>query len=263
LSPSDRDAPPTPRRGRSGGVGGQGATAAGSSRPSWRGVSLGVGATLALLVAAALGLVRHVPGFYLRGEAATRIPEAEVLARRTVSKASAWHASLSRQGEWDAAVTADELNAWLALDLPRNHPRWLPRGVSAPRVEFRPRHLTAGARVGAGPLSAIAWADLEVVLRGRNQVTISVERARLGAVPLPTAPLIGDIARRLRRLGMVTELRRVGGRTSLAVYIPSTHDAGATSYWLESMAFEDGEWLAAGRTRGGGSRQARAIPLAR
>lgn len=218
---------------------------------------------MALAAAVTLALLSYAPGFYLRGEAAARGAEAEVLARRTVSKASAWHAALSRQGDWDAAITADELNAWLALDLPRNHPRWLPRGVSAPRVEFRPRHLAAGARIGAGPVSAIAWADLEIVLRGRNQLTIAVERARLGAIPLPTAPLIGDIARRLRRLGMVTELRRIDGRTQLAVYIPSTHDAGATSYWLESMAFEDGEWLAAGRTRGGGSRQARATSLAR
>lgn len=230
---------------------------------SWRTAALVSGGVI-LAVAAVVGaLLLHVPDFYSRGDAAARGEEAEVLSRRTVSKASAWHASFSRQGEWDAAITAAELNAWLAVDLPRNHPRWLPRGVSAPRVEFRPRHLTAGARVGIGPLAAIAWADFEIVLRSRNRLTISVERARLGAVPLPTAALLGDIAGRLRRLGMVTELRRVDGRMTLAVSIPSTHDAGATSYWLESMAFEDGEWLAAGRTRGGGQRQARAGFLTR
>ena len=217
-----------------------------------------------LAVAAVVGaLLLHVPDFYLRGDAATRGEEAEVLARRTVSKASAWRASFTRHGEWDAAITAAELNAWLAVDLPRNHPGWLPRGVSEPRVEFRPRHLAAGLRVGIGPLAAIAWADFEIVLRSRNRLTITVERARLGAVPVPRAALLGDIAGRLRRLGMVTELQRVHGRMTLAVSIPSTHDAGATSYWLESMAFKDGEWLAAGRTRGGGPRQARAGHLAR
>lgn len=231
--------------------------------PRWRAVAFVTGGVVSVVTAAVGALLLHVPEFYLRGDAAARAAEAEVLSRRAVSKASAWHASFSRQGEWDAAFTAAELNAWLAVDLPRNHPHWMPRGVSAPRVEFRPRHLAAGARVGIGPLAAIAWADFEIVLRGRNRLTITVDRARLGALPLPTGTLLGDVAGRLRRLGMVTELRRVDGRMTLAVSIPSTHDAGATSYWLESMAFEDGEWLAAGRTRAGGQRQARVAPLAR
>ena len=48
---------------------------------------------------------------------------------------------------------------------------------------------------------------------------------------------------------MVTDLRRLDGRLVLMVYIPSTHDAGATSYWLESLAIGAGELLVAGETR--------------
>ena len=48
---------------------------------------------------------------------------------------------------------------------------------------------------------------------------------------------------------MVTDLRRLDGRLVLMVYIPSTHDAGATSYWLESLAIGAGELLIAGETR--------------
>jgi hypothetical protein len=76
-----------------------------------------------------------------------------------------------------------------------------------------------------------------------------LEQARLGAIPLPRAPILRELSRRISKLGMVTDLRRLDGRMVLMVYIPSTHDAGATSYWLESLALGDGELLMAGETR--------------
>jgi hypothetical protein len=146
-------------------------------------------------------------------------------------------------------VTADELNAWLAVDLPRNHPRWLPPGVSQPRLAFRSRHVVLGTRVGYGPLTAVAWLEGEVLLRDVNHLAIVLEQAWLGAIPVPRTPILRELARRISKLGMVTDLRMLDGRMVLMVYIPSTHDAGATSYWLESLSIGDGELLMAGETR--------------
>jgi hypothetical protein len=44
------------------------------------------------------------------------------------------------------------------------------------------------------------------------------------------------------------------------VYIPSTHDAGATSYWLESLSIGDGELLMAGETRSSSAIRERPAP---
>jgi len=221
------------------------------------------GLGLAVVVVAAL--LKYEPGFYRQLErpaatgSGTTVPGAsaepveardvEALARRAVTKASAWHASISRSGGWETAVTADELNAWLAVDLPRNHPRWLPRGVSQLRLAFRPRHVVLGTQVGYGPLTAVAWLDFEVLLRDINHLAIVLEQARLGAIPVPRTPILRELARRISKLGMVTDLRMLDGRMVLMVYIPSTHDAGATSYWLESLSIGDGELLMAGETR--------------
>ena len=215
---------------------------------------------LSLAVLLVVAMLKYEPGFYrqlarssvARSEnsgPADAIPDVEALARRAVTKASGWHASISRPGGWEMAVTADELNAWLAVDLPRNHPRWLPKGVSRPRLVFRPRHVMLGTRVGYGLLSAVAWLDCEILLRDVNHLTIAVEDAGLGAIPMPRTAILRDLAGRIGRLGMVTDLRRLDGRVVLMVYIPSTHDAGATSYWLESLAIGDGELLMAGKTR--------------
>jgi len=220
---------------------------------------------LALAVVVVAVLLKYEPGFYRQLESsvvsasgnapasgnavAVDAEDIEALARRAVTKASAWHASISRTGGWETAVTAAELNAWLAVDLPRNHPRWLPQGVSRPRMVFRPRHVVLGTRVGYGPLTTVAWLDCEVLLRDVNHLVIVLEQAWLGAIPVPRTPIVRELSRRISRLGMVTDMRMVDGRMVLMVYIPSTHDAGATSYWLESLSIGDGELLMAGETR--------------
>jgi hypothetical protein len=208
-----------------------------------------------LLVVAAIvaALVLHEPAFYRQAATsqagAADGEDVELLARRALTKASAWHASIARPGRWDAAVAAAEINAWLATDLPRNHPGWLPRGVSEPRLLLEPKQAVLGSRVGYGPLTAVAWLDLEIQLRDVNQLAITLDRAGLGAMPLPRMPILRELARRIGKLGMATDLRRLDGRMVLMVYIPSTHDAGATSYWLESLAIGAGELLVAGETR--------------
>ena len=241
---------------------------------SWRRVQrtvLGCLGGLAVAVVVVAVMVKHEPGFYRQLEipAATisgnAVPagdaeDVEALARRAMTKASAWHASISRLGGWEMAVTASELNAWLAVDLPRNHPRWLPQGVTRPRLVFRPRHVVLGTRVGSGPLTAVAWLECEVLLRDVNHLMIVLEQAWLGAIPVPRAPILRELARRISRLGMVTDLRMMDGRTVLMVYIPSTHDAGATSYWLESLSIGDGELLMAGETRSSPEIRERPVP---
>jgi hypothetical protein len=220
---------------------------------------------LALAVIVVTALVKYEPGFYQQlaipaatvsgnaglggGAEDVESRDVEALARRAVTKASAWHASISRSGGWDTAVTSDELNAWLAVDLPRNHPRWLPQGVSQPRLLFRPRHVVLGTRVGYGPLTAVASLDFEILLRDVNHLAIVLEQARLGAIPVPRTPILRELSSRISKLGMVTDLRMLDGRMVLMVYIPSTHDAGATSYRLESLSIGDGELLMAGETR--------------
>jgi hypothetical protein len=166
-----------------------------------------------------------------------------------VTKISALHADFVRSGPWGAAIAEAEVNAWLATDLQRNHAKLLPPGMSSPRVAIGPRRLRVGARVGGATLGSVASLDLEVVLRDVNQLGIVVTDVRLGGLPLPRGPVTHEIARRIDALGMATERRRLDGRTVLVVYIPSTHDAGATSHWLESLALEDGAVLVGGVTR--------------
>jgi hypothetical protein len=214
-----------------------------------------------LLVAGLSGLVAAAvwpPSFYR-----VRLPSggqpgaeavAEQAARRLVTTVSAMHADFLKVGRWEGAFDEGDINAWLAIDLPRNHAAALPAGVSAPRVEFLPGRLRAGARVGRGLFSAIAWIEAELALREPNQLGIVLRDARVGSLPLPHGPILRTLARRLERLGTVTEIPRRAGRSLLVVYIPSTHQAGGLSHWLEAVRLAAGELTVAGETRRGAIR---------
>lgn len=199
-----------------------------------------------LALAAVLGIE---PAFYRSRAAAAPPGGAEPLARRLVTKASALRADFLRPGDWSTAVTEQEVNAWLATDLPRNHPQLLPPRVSEPRVAFGPRRISIGGRLALGPVGCVGSFEAEVALRAVNQVGIVVEAVRLGGLPLPAGPVVRELARQCTALGLPTELRRLDGRTVLVVYISSAPEPGAASHWLESLSIDGGELLVAGTTK--------------
>ena len=186
------------------------------------------------------------------GLAASTDPVASASQRaagRMVTKASALHAAIGQIGDWGTAVTDDEINAWLAIDLPRNHPGWLPHSVREPRVLFLPGHVQIGARFAYGGLSAAGWLDLEIHLREVNQLGIVLADARVGLIPLPRGAILRELARRINGLGRVTELRQLNGRTVLIVSMASTRETGGVISSLESLRISDGEAILTGTTR--------------
>jgi hypothetical protein len=206
--------------------------------------AVGAAALVAIGVVAVTG---RDPEFYRQR---LTVPEAtgERAARRLVTKLSALQAAAGRPGPWEAAITEDEINAWLALDLPRNHPRLLPGWLSAPRVRLGPGRLDVAARVAVGPLSAPARVALDVRLRGVNELEIAVAEAGLGSLPLPRGLILHRLAEGVRPLGAMTELRRLDGGGVLVVRIPATRGKGGASPALESLALAAGELLVAGAT---------------
>ncbi|MEI6240922.1 MAG: hypothetical protein WCR51_11065 [Planctomycetia bacterium] len=211
---------------------------------AWPRVLAGMAAGLAGGIVVVTLLLKHEPAIVATAAGG---PDAERAAARLVTIGSALHAAVGRAGPWGAALSDTELNAWLATDLPRNHPHVLPRGLSAPRVRFRSQHVEAVVRAGSGLLSVVVWCDLEVTLRGVNQLGIVVEKAAVGAVPLPATPVLAELGRRLAALGCVTELRPRDGRTVLVVYIPTTL-GGGPQWRLESLRIDAGEFVVAGTT---------------
>ena len=126
-----------------------------------------IGCLAIVVIAAALGLygyrsLNQVPAFY-----------AEALAQPAAEPAKAAYQfeqevlelqnDVRREGDWQATFSAEEINGWLANDLPVKFPRALPEHVSDPRVAItrsldEKRLKSGGSAAGRTPNAAIAHA---------------------------------------------------------------------------------------------------------
>jgi hypothetical protein len=194
----------------------------------------------------ALGWAATVaPAFYSDRVTQVVTPGMEQDARRLVTKLAALQAAADRSGAWETVISEDEINSWLAFDLPRNHPQLLPADLAAPRVVLSGGRMRAAARRTLGPLSGIVSLDVEVRLRPPGLIECVVADARLGVIPLPRGPWLHWLAARLAPLGLPTEIRRGAGTSVLAIVIPA---AGARPVVLEALVVDAGELLLAGHT---------------
>ncbi len=227
----------------------------------WRAVAVGTVVAMALVGGCVLAVARHEPGPLQRsagwGAGAPDPAASARLAGRLISKVSALHSAASRPGRWEGVFTEDEVNAWLATDLPRNHPRLLPAGWSEPRVSLEPRHVWVGTRWHAGPLSALVWVRADVRLRSPGEIAVAVDAAGLGGLPLPGDALLKQLAERFSASGVSASVVRLDGRNQLVVQTPDGRPGAAgesgmkgarPAIRLDAVRLDDGELLVAGET---------------
>ncbi len=225
-------------------------------RPRPRHVTLLRGLALAAVAAAAgLGLaVRWSPAFYAE-RLGVQVDRAA--ARRFLTKVAALHQMAALReaardtGAWDLALTEAECNAWLADDLPRNHPGLLPPGIAAPRVRLSPGSCQVAAIVTAAawlpgwlvrPLRPVVTARLDVRLASVGRLECRLGGVWLGVIPLPAGPLVHALADRLRRSGLPCEAPRMDGRSVLVVTLPP----GELGVRVAALAINAGEFLVSG-----------------
>jgi hypothetical protein len=216
----------------------------------WRRI---LGVVACALIAAAVGLgaiVRHEPAFYREriAPAVAMTPATEQAARRLVSDMAALHAAIGRVGRWEAALDERDINAWLAVDLPRNHAAILPPSATEPRMRISPGRLDVAIRLGAAGLSTVAWATVDLRLRGPNQLALEIVDAGLGGLPLPRGPVLAECRRRLAGAGFTTSAVRLDGRSVLVVYIPEASMVGESARVLEALSLGEGTIAFMGRT---------------
>src|SRR4051812_46783953 len=72
---------------------------------------------------------RQVPAFY--SEALHQAPDKAAAESDTLlANASALMNTARKPGQWEATFTADQINGWLTVDVPKNFPNLLPPTVT-------------------------------------------------------------------------------------------------------------------------------------
>jgi len=222
----------------------------GGARRRWPRRIAAAGLLLIAIVVAGYPLLQYRPGS-LRGPVPTGA-EGERAAGRMMSKASSLVAGLDRPGEWGEAFSEAEANAWLAIDLPRHAPGLLSGGLASPEVRFLDRRAALSALVRCGPLSAQLWAIVDVSVRNDNLLSVGVDSAGLGAMPIPPGMVLNAIASRAEKAGASAEIRLMEGGPVLLVQLPGrtgTTSGGESEYHLGGVRITPGEVVLAGTTR--------------
>lgn len=180
--------------------------------------SLLIVAVLATLVVVVLGVsmfslyeaTQRVPAFY--HQAISRPPAAQQAARDAfVAQAAALASDLDRSGPWQSLFTAEQINAWLALELARHYPGLLVDDLHDPRVVIDQRRATLACRYDDGEMAAVLSLAFDVYLHEPNVLAVRIRGARAGALPVPIAQVLDNINHAAVELGLRIEWHKSHG----------------------------------------------------
>ena len=113
-----------------------------------------VTAGVAVLLTAAFRATQQVPAFY-QAALAQKPVEQKAAADQLEAQVLKLHKEARKPGRWVARFSQEQINGWLAADLPVKFPGALPDGVSAPRVAIEPGHMQLAVRYDHGDVSTV------------------------------------------------------------------------------------------------------------
>jgi len=150
-------------------------------------------ATVGVTWCGARWALRREPAFYATAVAmspATQRAAGDELERQVLRL----HNDFNSKPTWDARFTAEQINGWLASDLPEKFPDLLPESVRSPRVDLTPGRILVACRYETDTLSAVVTLSLSVALADEpNTLAVRIDQARAGLIPLPLRDILEQV----------------------------------------------------------------------
>jgi hypothetical protein len=203
-----------------------------------------------IIVAVAGGTYRAastVPEFY---EESLALPPQEAHAAGDEFTATSF--SLANQvreaGAWSAVFTDEQVNGWLAVDLPKKHPELLDPQFEEPRIRFHQDGLQLGVRRRVGAIKTVLWLDVEVKMSGAQEAALRFRHARAGSLPLPLGNLLDSLTEVAKDLDLPLRWTTVDGDPTAIIGLPALGEDGLR-YELDKLKVSDGRLFVSGRTQ--------------
>lgn len=192
---------------------------------------------------------QQVPEFYAaarRADPMRDAAQAEQLERQVLELRN----TARQKGEWQTTWTAEQINAWLATELPAQFPHLLPGGFSDPRVQVTPDHLQWGCRFKTDKLDTILWLDVSLFLTEEtNVLACQIRKVRAGLLPVPVSQLTEEVERLARRADVPVRWDQTGSDPIALIRLPShIADLGDRTVVFERLELRDGEIVFGGRS---------------
>lgn len=191
----------------------------------------------------------HQPSFYAKAlsvPATEQQSDGEALERSVLEL----HNQLRHSGQWQVVFSQDQINGWLAWDLPEKFPGLLPAEVVEPRVAIEPDRMLVAFRYQGGGLDAVVTLTAELFLTDQpNEIGIRISKARAGLVPLSLRLFLDGISDAISSTGIKFRWAQDHGRPVALVTVPSNHqDYAIRDVQIDSLELRSGELVVAGRS---------------
>ncbi len=210
-------------------------------------------AAVTLLLVGAYQAAKQEPKFYqqaLRRQPQQQKQAGDELEQRVLEL----HNEARQDGRWQAVFTAEQLNGWLAADLPEKFPKALPRGVSEPRVAIDPEQAQIACRYEDDKLSTVVSLAVELHLTDEpNVIAVRICQARAGVLPIPLKQWLDRISTAAQRSNVPLRWAQRDGDPVALVTVPTEHEDYAHRHVrLDTLELREGEIYLAGRTEPAG-----------
>lgn len=201
---------------------------------------------LVVLFALYLGL-RRQPQWYAETLAASDRRAAETASDRMLQRGADLTSALETKGDWKIVFTQEEINGWLIVDMPKNHPDLLPAELADPRVKIEADGVTAAARYDGEGISTVVSLKVEVYLSEENVMAVRMRKARAGGLPWSVGRIFDSLCEATARSEVRLVRSQIDADPLALIKIPKVRDRGR-AVRVTALRLEEGKIIVAGST---------------
>ena len=207
---------------------------------------------LALVVGYLYSMSRRAPEFY---KVAMQQPpeEAQLQGAALETQVMGLYNAALQFGPWKGAIHQDQINGWLASELPKKFPELLKSHIiTDPRVSISPGVLTVAGHANVEGLEGVLVARLDIFRTDqKDQFAIRVRSVRAGLIPIPVSSFAGEIEKNLMQHGVTTRWSEMDGDPVLIVDVPEKRLLLQELYKIEvnTIDFADEQVIVSGITQ--------------
>jgi hypothetical protein len=190
---------------------------------------------------------QQVPKFYTDELAV--VPETqEKDSDHMLQQASTFYSDLQRACRWQETFEAKTVNAWLAVDLPRNFPDSLPPGISSPRVRIAPEGITFACRLDRFGLHGVITLEVSARVESTDVISLRIHKARLGSVPWSLDQVLKAVTNVARESNVRIQWRQIDGDPVALITLAAASAGRGSVVHVDTIKLSDGELVVAGTT---------------
>lgn len=195
--------------------------------------------------------LQQVPEFYTQALARPAAEPAKA-AYKFEQEVLELRNDVRREGDWQATFSAEEINGWLANDLPIKFPRALPSHVSDPRVAISPEMIQVACKYADSRFDAVVSIGAQPKMTAEpNVIAIRIMQVRAGALPVPLANFLDQISEHTAKAGVPLRWGEEDGDPVAYITLPMNQpEFEGKTLRVETVELRDGALFVAGKTEG-------------